>query len=199
MSTELCARPGCGAPKAWHTRTSTVAETDVWPVDSAHAFVNPRRGEGGCLGDKCYCPAYVAPEPERKPYVVELTDEQAGSWLTSHDGQTSKIAKTPLAEYLAAHPQPLAFPANTKCVVRGCDFYTATVLCTHCAASLGKFTKQQLMDGPQPKRCICGGTPDDHDPVTGRCSHVARLRGKDGDDTFIEWRGCQCQKFEAAQ
>ncbi len=79
---------------------------------------NIYRKEGACLGRYCSCPGYLAPEPpkpERKLYVVEMTDEQAGSWLTSHDGQASKIAKTPLDEYLAAHPT-----AAIKAHLRAC-------------------------------------------------------------------------------
>ena len=103
---DYCARPGCGAPKAWHTNKSTVADLGVGFLH--HYAATPNRVEPSCLGNGCLCTSYLAPEPpepERKPYVVEMTktDEHL-PLLRTRAGEPALAV--PLDEFLAAHPQP---------------------------------------------------------------------------------------------
>src|SRR5690348_13919581 len=154
MTDQLCARPGCGAPKAWHTRKSTTDELDAarelrleadphWGNSGEHLEANIYRKEGACLGRYCSCPGYLAPEPPepaRKPYVVEMTDEQRDSYRKASTGIAAWLNQhfVPFDGYLAAHTLP------------------------------------------EPKRCVCGGEAWEHDIEDG-CQHVATYwRNKHG-------------------
>lgn len=124
-TTELCARPGCGAPKAWHTTKSTIAELAAWNGMRASHHTIPMVlaivMDGGCLG--CPCAGFLAPEPpksERTAYVVEIrSDHEHNSFLWHADIQDEAergyTGFTPLDEYLASHPQP----KRPRCICGG--------------------------------------------------------------------------------
>lgn len=171
MSEEFCAREGCGAPKAYHQLSSTIAELlrandrryelGDWPDGFRHNDVHVYSGCGNditCRGSDCHCAAYLAPQPPlpaRKPYVVEMTDEQRDSYRKASTGIAAWLNQhfVPLDEYLAAHPQP------------------------------------------EPKRCICGGREDEHRDGMA-CLHVVKFMN--GGGTIVRM-SCQCERFRAAQ
>lgn len=139
MTDELCAREGCGAPKAWHDRASTVDELAAWPDNAKrngnHIHVYPFRfppyshPEDSCLSFACYCTGYLAPPPEAelKAYVFEssvATRMPSGTWALP-----SGHVVTALDEYLAAHPQPA--PALCICGGREDEHDDERHLCRH--------------------------------------------------------------------
>lgn len=99
--TELCAREGCGAPRAWHSNQSTLADLPRLLI-AGHAYAVPDIRDGRCAGNNCACTGFTEGAPERKAYVVEIDERRIG--LTPDT--TQRVNLIPLAEYLASHPQP---------------------------------------------------------------------------------------------
>lgn len=213
---DACARPGCGAPLAWHTNESSIATLAKWDgMSHSHASIDTWQDnpEGHCLGDDCSCTAYLAPEPpkpERRPFVVML-DEVDCSELGS--GETSFMAvalryrnATPLADYLRANPQPCTHHA-WMATPGGASLYQCAVCKAQSDANpqparydrATEYHGQPWPPQPAPVMCVCGGAADDHDPVTGRCSHVAKrvqLSIK-GAPPVVQQLNCACSTFEA--
>lgn len=209
--TAPCARPGCGAPLAWHTKSSTVDELNQWPFyerGNKHARVYPGAFEGWCISDGCSCSAYIAPEPpqpERTAYVVEMTADERDLV------EAMPVRSVPLADYLASHPQ--AVPGR-KCIISDCP-NTADQgrfvgdLCAPCSEYLSQWGRWQLMAGPQltaaPALCICGGRKEEHGEDgdgDGRCYHQPRYWRQSGNsptDGYLTAAECDCPKFEAVQ
>ena len=118
MSDELCAREGCGAPRAWHVPDTPIRQLREFS-SPLHEYADIHVAAGSCMGGDCTCDAYLAPEPERKAYVVESDSDLAGQ----------RVARAiPLDEYLAAHPQPT--PALCICGGRE-DQHTEDGWCSH--------------------------------------------------------------------
>ncbi len=193
MTDELCAREGCGAPKAWHddeVSLTELREVDSWRPNAKHTGISRMPWNlvsGSCIGAWCDCTAYLPPEPpkpERKAYVVEATGAEIHYWSGDDVHSIGGIPAIPLAEYLAAHPEA-RWPAYDD--LPGAE----RAAFERVAAKLSE---------PEPL-CICGGEADDHDPVTGRCSHVAKraipYAVGEARSIRIETLACQCQKFEA--
>lgn len=101
MTDELCAREGCGAPKAWHIPDTSVRQLREFS-SPLHRYAAIHVAAGSCMGSDCICDVYLAPEPprpERKAWVVELDAAYAGA-------MDDRVGFVPLDEYLTAHPQP---------------------------------------------------------------------------------------------
>jgi len=170
MTDAPCARPGCGAPMAWHTNKSNIEALGEWRRASGHARVSATRIEGWCVGDNCGCAGYLAPEPprpERTAYVLELTERQRANL-------EALWPLPPITDYLASHKMELMRAVVDAGITVGTG---------------------------EPRMCVCGGDADDHNPVTGRCEHVAKwmtvaaARGEPRRDDWIETHYCSCRRF----
>ncbi len=95
----------CGAPPAWHTTTSTIEDLRT-RLDGHHLPQRPwYRVDRYCLGEDCTCTGYVAPEPPKTAYVMEMgQDELLDLGLASPAwGRIAAGKLVPLAEYLPGH------------------------------------------------------------------------------------------------
>ncbi|MDE2106181.1 MAG: hypothetical protein KGL39_53675 [Patescibacteria group bacterium] len=193
---DLCARPSCGAPKAWHTNKSTVGEIRPFLMKGhpGHALVWTRE-DGSCMGAQCNCPSYLPPEPpkpERKAYVVEsdMGREFQGKWYIGFG-----IPAVRLADYLAEHPQSPPDP-DPQCAHLSKDGVLAPASINYdlsrqvwrCLACGGLFGPDPQ---PAPALCICGGREDEHDE-DGRCGHWGAFMNA---GQCVVRTQCQCYEY----
>lgn len=191
-----CAREGCGEPPSWHSKKTTV-ETLNRDGDMATILVTKR--DGACLQEMCRCEGYLAPEPERQAYVVEMPATTRTNVLVDEKWRFI----TPLADYLESHPQPAKPPIGDEVAdLMNLTPSPATETVHLIEWKDGSWFSSTWTDkatlaeslAPEPSLCVCGGKLDEHGG-DGRCSHVATWGTTWG---AVLTRRCGCLEYRPA-